>query len=305
MRSRAVWLAGLVSAVILLLGVRAFLDPLAASASFGLPMHTDRRDGVRPYLRSPERVARRRRPRLRYARHAPAARPPLHLRDRPTPPRRRGHRLADRARPRARATWDHPGRPRGRQRLAVAAARRPAVAPTCRSRAAPAKPEAPQASGVPRTVRRRHGRAMRAAQPLPSVSRNTDPCVSAPETRGVCDDGLDHHDSLPGHPAGLQCVLPDSPRMSVRAQLFQLCRISVQHADGALRVSARGGDHVPARAAPGPHHLARHAGGRASPATSWRHLARARPGDGTDTRVHGPWSARRLAASSCARHRTH
>ena len=41
MRSKAVWLAGLVSAVILLLGVRAFLDPVAASASFGLPMHTD------------------------------------------------------------------------------------------------------------------------------------------------------------------------------------------------------------------------------------------------------------------------
>jgi len=41
MRSKAIWLAGLVSAVILLLGVRAFLDPLAASASFGLPMHTD------------------------------------------------------------------------------------------------------------------------------------------------------------------------------------------------------------------------------------------------------------------------
>ena len=41
MRSKALWLAGLVSAVILLLGVRAFLDPLAASASFGLPMHTD------------------------------------------------------------------------------------------------------------------------------------------------------------------------------------------------------------------------------------------------------------------------
>jgi hypothetical protein len=30
-----------VSVVILLLGVRAFLDPVAASASFGLPMHTD------------------------------------------------------------------------------------------------------------------------------------------------------------------------------------------------------------------------------------------------------------------------
>jgi hypothetical protein len=41
MRSKAVWLAGLVSAVILLLGVRALLDPVAASASFGLPMHTD------------------------------------------------------------------------------------------------------------------------------------------------------------------------------------------------------------------------------------------------------------------------
>ena len=41
MRSKATWLAGLVSIVILLLGVRAFLDPVAASASFGLPMHTD------------------------------------------------------------------------------------------------------------------------------------------------------------------------------------------------------------------------------------------------------------------------
>src|SRR5262245_60345261 len=41
MRSRAVWLAGLVSVVIALLGVRALLDPIAASASFGLPMHTD------------------------------------------------------------------------------------------------------------------------------------------------------------------------------------------------------------------------------------------------------------------------
>jgi len=40
MRSWAVRLAGLVSVVILLLGVRAFLDPVAASASFGLPMHT-------------------------------------------------------------------------------------------------------------------------------------------------------------------------------------------------------------------------------------------------------------------------
>ena len=41
MRFRAVWLAGIVSVVIVLLGVRAFLDPIAASASFGLPMHTD------------------------------------------------------------------------------------------------------------------------------------------------------------------------------------------------------------------------------------------------------------------------
>ena len=41
MRPRAVWLAGLVSVAILLLGVRAFLDPVAASAGFGVPMHTD------------------------------------------------------------------------------------------------------------------------------------------------------------------------------------------------------------------------------------------------------------------------
>ena len=41
MRSKALWLAGIVSAVFLLLGVRAFLDPVAASASFGLPMHTE------------------------------------------------------------------------------------------------------------------------------------------------------------------------------------------------------------------------------------------------------------------------
>lgn len=41
MSSKAVWLAALVSAVLLLLGVRAYLDPVAASASFGLPMHTD------------------------------------------------------------------------------------------------------------------------------------------------------------------------------------------------------------------------------------------------------------------------
>jgi len=41
MRSPAIWLVTLVAAVIVVLGVRAFLDPLAASASFGLPMHTE------------------------------------------------------------------------------------------------------------------------------------------------------------------------------------------------------------------------------------------------------------------------
>lgn len=41
MKSTALWLAGLVSTVILILGVRAFLDPIAASASFGLPTHGD------------------------------------------------------------------------------------------------------------------------------------------------------------------------------------------------------------------------------------------------------------------------
>ena len=41
LKSKAFALAGLVSTVILLLGVRALLDPLDASASFGLPMHTD------------------------------------------------------------------------------------------------------------------------------------------------------------------------------------------------------------------------------------------------------------------------
>lgn len=40
MRSKAFVLAGLVSTIILLLGARAFFDPLAASASFGLPMNT-------------------------------------------------------------------------------------------------------------------------------------------------------------------------------------------------------------------------------------------------------------------------
>ena len=41
LKSKAFALAGLVSTVILLLGVRALLDPLDASASFGLPMHTN------------------------------------------------------------------------------------------------------------------------------------------------------------------------------------------------------------------------------------------------------------------------
>ena len=41
MRSTALWLAGIVSVAILLLGARAFLDPVAASAGFGLPMQTD------------------------------------------------------------------------------------------------------------------------------------------------------------------------------------------------------------------------------------------------------------------------
>jgi len=41
MKTKAFVIAGLVSTVIVILGVRALLDPLAASASFGLPMHTD------------------------------------------------------------------------------------------------------------------------------------------------------------------------------------------------------------------------------------------------------------------------
>jgi Domain of unknown function (DUF4267) len=41
MSSRAGWLAAVASVAILLLGARAFLDPVAASAGFGLPMHTD------------------------------------------------------------------------------------------------------------------------------------------------------------------------------------------------------------------------------------------------------------------------
>ena len=41
MSSRAAWLAALAGVAVLLLGMRAFLDPIAASAGFGLPMHTD------------------------------------------------------------------------------------------------------------------------------------------------------------------------------------------------------------------------------------------------------------------------
>jgi hypothetical protein len=41
MKSAATWLAGAASVAILLLGLRAFLDPVAASAGFGLPMHGD------------------------------------------------------------------------------------------------------------------------------------------------------------------------------------------------------------------------------------------------------------------------
>jgi hypothetical protein len=40
-RTAAVWLAAGASAAILLLGLRAFLDPVSASAGFGLPMHTE------------------------------------------------------------------------------------------------------------------------------------------------------------------------------------------------------------------------------------------------------------------------
>ena len=40
MKYPAMWLATVASVVILLLGVRAFLDPVAASAAFGLPMHS-------------------------------------------------------------------------------------------------------------------------------------------------------------------------------------------------------------------------------------------------------------------------
>jgi Domain of unknown function (DUF4267) len=39
LKSPAAWLAGIASVAILLLGVRAFLDPVSASAGFGLPMH--------------------------------------------------------------------------------------------------------------------------------------------------------------------------------------------------------------------------------------------------------------------------
>ena len=39
-RTAAVWLAAIASVAILVLGIRAFLDPVSASAGFGLPMHT-------------------------------------------------------------------------------------------------------------------------------------------------------------------------------------------------------------------------------------------------------------------------
>ena len=39
-RTVAVWLAAIASVAILVLGIRAFLDPVSASAGFGLPMHT-------------------------------------------------------------------------------------------------------------------------------------------------------------------------------------------------------------------------------------------------------------------------
>ena len=41
MRSRAAWLAAVASVAILLVGVRAFFDPVSASVGFGLPMHTE------------------------------------------------------------------------------------------------------------------------------------------------------------------------------------------------------------------------------------------------------------------------
>lgn len=41
MKAPAMWLAAVASVAILLLGMRAFLDPVAASAGFGLPMHSD------------------------------------------------------------------------------------------------------------------------------------------------------------------------------------------------------------------------------------------------------------------------
>ncbi len=41
MKRAATGLAALASVVILALGLRAFLDPVSASAAFGLPMHTD------------------------------------------------------------------------------------------------------------------------------------------------------------------------------------------------------------------------------------------------------------------------
>ncbi len=40
MKSTTTWIAGILSIAILLLGIRAYLDPVAASAAFGLRMQT-------------------------------------------------------------------------------------------------------------------------------------------------------------------------------------------------------------------------------------------------------------------------
>ena len=40
-RTATVWLAAIASVAILVLGIRAFFDPVSASAGFGLPMHTE------------------------------------------------------------------------------------------------------------------------------------------------------------------------------------------------------------------------------------------------------------------------
>src|SRR5262249_39807116 len=61
-----------------------------------------------------------------------------------------------------------------------------------RRRGAPSKSEAPQALNVSRAMRRGHRCALRAEPPLPPVSRDADPSLSAPEARGVRDDDHDH-----------------------------------------------------------------------------------------------------------------